>query len=188
MTLSVRLAIAGLVLVAASGCAQMAPNYNPSVENIQMLRDTGAGKVRVGVLEPKLVAGQANDSIQLRASSMMSPHGGKFTTYVEEALKSELSAARLFDDKASVEIGGTVTRNDVSIGDLSQGYGELEARVTVKRGGAVRFDKVKYARTTFESGFLGAVAIPNGVRAYPELVRTFLGVLYSDPDFISALK
>ncbi|MBS0338269.1 MAG: hypothetical protein JSS40_15975 [Proteobacteria bacterium] len=188
MSLSLRLAIAGLVLLAASGCAQMAPNYNPSVENIQKLRDTGAGKVRVAVLEPKLVEGQKNDTIQLRGGVMTSPYGGKFTSYVEEALKSELQAAKLLDDKASVEIGGTVTRNDVSVGNMTTGYGELEARVVVRRAGAVRYDKVKSARTTFETGFLGATAIANGIAAYPELVRTFLGVVYADPEFIAALK
>ncbi len=188
MALKSRLALAGLALLLASGCAQMAPNYNPAVENIQKLRDSGAGRVRVGVLEPRLVAGQANDAITLRASSMTSPYGGKFTTYLEESLKSELQAAKLLDDKSSVEIGGTVTKNDVSIGNLSEGYGEIECRVVVKRGGAVRFDKVKYTRYTFESGFAGAIAIPNGVRAYPELVAKFLGSLYADPDFINALR
>lgn len=188
MTPSIRLAVAGLAVVAASGCAQMAPNYNPSVENIQKLRDTGAGKVRVAVLEPRLVEGQKDDTIQLRGGVMTSPYGGKFTSYVEEALKSELLAARLLDDKSSLEVGGTVSRNDVSVGNMTTGYGELEARVIVKKAGVVRFDKVKSARTTFETGFLGATAIANGISAYPELVRTFLGILYADPDFIAALK
>lgn len=188
MTTRLRLALAGFAVLLASGCAQMAPNYNPSVENIQKLRDSGAGKVRVGVLEPRLVAGQANDAITLRASSMTSPYGGKFTTYLEEALKSELQAARLLDAASGVEISGSVTKNDVSIGNLSEGYGEIECRVVVKRSGAVRYDKVKYTRITFESGFAGAVAIPNGVRAYPELVSKFLGSLYADGEFIDALR
>lgn len=177
-----------LVVLLAGGCTQMAPHYNPSVENIQKLRDSGAGSARVATLEPKLVAGQRNDSIQLRASSMESPYGGRFTTYLEEALKAELSAARLFDDKSSVEIGGVVTRNDVSVANLSEGYGEIEARVTVKRAGGVRFDKMKFTRITFESGFLGAVAIPNGRNAYPNLVQKFFADLFADPEFIAALK
>lgn len=183
-----RFAIVAAALAVASGCAQMAPHYNPSVENIQKLRDSGAGKARVATLEPKLVDGQKNESIQLRAASMESPYGGRFSTYLEEALKSELVAARLLDDKSGIEIGGVVTKNDVSVGNLSEGYGEIEARVIVKHGGQVRYDKVKYTRTTFESGFLGAVAIPNGVAAYPNLVQKFFAGLYADPDFIAALK
>lgn len=188
MNTLMRLALAGIAVVLASGCAQMAPNYNPSVENIQKMRDSGVARVRVGTFEPKLVEGQKNDAIGLRASDMLSPYGGKFTTYIEEALKSELKAARLLDDKSTIEIGGVVTRNDVSIASLSEGNGEIEARVVVKKAGQVRYDKVKLTRTTFESSFAGAVAIPAGRAAYPELVRKFLAGLYGDPEFIAALK
>lgn len=183
-----RFAIVATALAVASGCAQMAPHYNPSVENIQKLRDSGAGTAKVATLEPKLVAGQKNDSIQLRASSMESPYGGTFTGYLEAALKAELAAARLLDDRSDVEIGGLVTKNDVSVANLSEGYGEIEVRVIVKRGSQVRYDKVKYTRTTFESGFLGAIAIPNGRAAYPDLVQKFFAGLYADADFIAALK
>lgn len=180
--------IAAFAVVVASGCAQMAPNYSPSVEGIQKMRDSGASKVRVGTFEAKLVAGHKNDAIGLRASTMESPYGGKFTSYLEEALKSELQAAKLLDDKSTIEIGGVMTKNDVDISGFSQGSAEIEARVTVKKSGQVRFDKVKYTRTTFESSFAGAIAIPAGRNAYPELVRTFLAGLYGDPDFIAALK
>lgn len=183
-----RMALAALALGILSGCAQMAPNYNTSVENVQVLRDSGAGKVRVTPFEVKLVSGQVDESIQLRGASMESPYGGKFSTYLTEALKSELTAARLLDDKASLEIGGVITKNDVSVGNMVEGYGEIEARVTVKRDGAVRYDKVKYSKITFETGFAGFVAIPAGVRAYPTLVQKFFGDLYADPEFIRALK
>jgi hypothetical protein len=71
---------------------------------------------------------------------------------------------------------------------MSEGTGEIEATVTVKRDSQVRYEKVKSAKITFESSFAGAVAIPAGRRAYPELVQKFLAALYADPDFIAALK
>jgi hypothetical protein len=171
----------------ATGCSLMAPNYNPSIENVQKLRDSGAGKARVGAFEPRLASGQSDESIQLRGAGMQSPYG-KFSAYIQEAIKLEFSTAQLLDDKAQIEIGGVVMKNDVSVGGISEGFGEIEARVIVKRDGQVRYDKVNFARHTFETSFAGAVAIPAGQRAYPELVQKFLAVLYSDPEFIAALR
>ncbi|HKW37825.1 MAG TPA: hypothetical protein VJO54_08455 [Burkholderiales bacterium] len=186
--LAIRIAPVALALAAAGGCTTVAPNYNPSVDNIQKLRDSGAAPARVGTFEPKLVSGQRDDYIQLRASNMESPYGGKFTTYIEQALKADLAAAQLLDEKSNVVIGGVVTKNDVSVGSMSEGTGEIEARVTVKRGGETRYDKVKSAKVTFESSFAGAVAIPAGRRAYPGLVQNFIAALFADPEFIAALK
>jgi hypothetical protein len=186
--LATRLAPVALVLIAAGGCTALAPNYNSSVENMQKLRDSGAAPARVGTFEPKLVSGQSNDYISLRASSMVSPYSGKFTTYIEEALKADLAAAKLLDEKSNVVVGGTVTKNDVSIASFSEGTGEIEAKVTVTRNGQVRYDKVKSATITFESSFVGGIAIPNGRNAYPRLVQNFVAALFADPDFIAALK
>ena len=188
--LAIRFAPVALALIAAGGCTTMAmaPSYNPSVENIQKLRDSGAAPARVGTFEAKLVSGQRDDYIQLRASSMESPYGARFTAYIEKALEADLAAAQLLDEKSNGVIAGVVTRNDVSVGSFTEGTGEIEATVTVKRDGQVRYEKVKSAKITFESSFAGAVAIPAGRRAYPELVQKFLATLYADPDFIAALK
>jgi hypothetical protein len=185
--LAIRFAPIALALIAAGGCTTMAPSYNPSVDNIQKLRDSGAAPARVGTFEPKLVSGQRDDYIQLRTSNMESPYG-RFTAYIEKALAADLAAVQLLDEKSNVVIGGVVTRNDVSVGSMSEGTGEIEATVTVKRDSQVRYEKVKSAKITFESSFAGAVAIPAGRRAYPELVQKFLAALYADPDFIAALK
>lgn len=182
-----RFYVPAVALILLSGCAQVAPHYAPSIENVQMLRDSGAGAARVGKFEADSRTGN-NDSISLRGSPMSSPVGGKFTAYIEEAIRTELSAARLLDDKAAVEISGLVIKNDVDVAGINEGSAEIEARVVVKRASEVRFDKVKHAKINFESSFAGAVAIPRGVQSYPEVVQKFLSILYSDRDFISALK
>ena len=176
-----------VVFTMLSGCSLMAPNYSASVENAQVLRDSGANKTRVGKFQADPKTGN-NDVISLRGSSMTSPVGGKFTEYLEDAIRSELSAARIFDEKSMVEIGGVLIQNDVSVGNMSEGNGIMEARIVVKRDNQVRFDKVKSATITFESSFAGAIAIPRGVESYPNLVQKFLSTLYSDKEFIEALK
>jgi hypothetical protein len=176
-----------LFVLLLSGCALTAPNYSASVENAQILRDSGVGKARVGKFQADPKTGN-NESISLRGSSMTSPVGGKFTDYLEDAIRSELSAARIFDDKSDVEISGVIAQNDVSVGSISEGTGIFEARVVVKRDSQVRFDKTKSVTIKFESSFAGAVAIPKGVESYPTLVQKFLSQLYADKDFIGALK
>jgi hypothetical protein len=170
-----------------SGCALTAPNYSASVENAQTLRDSGANKARVGKIQADPKTGN-NEAISLRGSTMSSPVGGKFTEYLEDAIRSELNAARLFDEKSVVEIAGVLTQNDISVGSISEGTGIMEARIVVKRDGQVRFDKPKSVTITFESSFAGAVAIPRGVQAYPMLVQKFLAAVYADKEFIEALR
>lgn len=182
-----RVLLALLVFTALSGCALTAPNYSVSVENAQTLRDSGANKTRVGKFQADPKTGN-NEAISLRGSTMASPVGGKFTEYLEDAIKSDLNAARIFDEKSAIEISGVLIQNDVSVGSISEGTGIMEARVIVKRDNQTRFDKVKSANITFESSFAGAVAIPKGVQSYPGLVQKFLSVVYSDKEFIEALK
>lgn len=182
------LVVPAISLILLAGCAtQQAPPYAPSVENAHALRDSGAGVAKVGKFRADPKTGN-NDYISLRGLPLTSPVGGKYTDYIEEALRSELRAARLLDDKAAVEITGFLMKNDVDISGAKEGWAEIEARVIVRRGGQVRFNKVKYAKTTFESSFAGAVAMPRGAQSYPEVVRKFMSVLFSDQDFISALK
>lgn len=180
--------IGGVFLaVLLSACSTMAPSYSPSVENVQSLRDSGASPVRSVKFDadPKTAN---NESISLRGAGMVSPVDGKYSAYVEDAMRAELRTARLLDDKSDIEISGVLTQNDVSVGSITEGTAQMEGRILVKRKGLARFEQTKAVKFTFESSFVGAIAIPNGVRAYPELVRRFLAAIYSDQEFINALK
>ena len=151
-----------------------------------MLRDAGTGKVRVGSFQADPDSGN-NESISLRGLSLQSPVGGKFSAYVAEALRSELAAARLIDDKAAVEIGGVLIKNNVDVSGIRFGTAILQARVVVRRDGRATYDKLVQADMTFESSFAGTVAVPKAIQAYPTLVQKFLAKLYGDREFIAAL-
>lgn len=175
-----------MVVLLVAACAQVAPSYQTSIPNVQILRDAGIRQVEVG----DFVAGKTsnNEAISLRGSPMSSPVNGKYTDYLAEAMRMELRAAMLYQEAAPIRIGGVLIKNDIDVSGLSEASGEIEVQVVVREGEKVRYDRVKYSKIKFESSFAGAVAIPAGIRSYPSLVQQFLADLFSDKDFISALK
>ncbi len=177
-----------VLLALISGCAQMAPHYSPSVVNVERLRDSGAGKCAIGTIRADPKVGDKVNSINLRASPLVSPYNEKYTDYLQNALKMDFTLAGLLDPNSKVLIEGVMLKNDIDINSIVEGLGEMSVRVIVTRAGHVGYDKVKTSRITFESAFAGAAAIPRGAKAYPELVDKFLADLYSDYEFIDALK
>lgn len=168
----------------ASGCSTVAPQYSASIENVQVLKDSGSPGAKAGAFSQEA---SVKDSVSLRASSMNSPYG-TYGNYLAEAVKQELQMAGKLSPGANIEVSGVLLKNSIDISGLSTGYGDIEARFVVKKGEIVRYDQVKKAHTEFESAFAGAIAIPRGRDEYPRLVQRLLGILYADQSFIEALK
>jgi hypothetical protein len=182
--------IKSLVVVACAafvmGCSMTAPQYTPSVANIGQLKTAKLKPLAVEKVAPD-PALKSNESIGLRGSSMSSPTGS-YSSYIEEALKSEFQLAGLLDPLSSTKLSGVVVKNDVNVGGFSTGDSIIEARVKITKDGTVAYDKLKTATLQFESSFAGAVAIPKGRDMYPMTVQKFIEILISDSDFVSALK
>ena len=123
--------LASLLLV---GCAGPAPNYAPSIDNVEVLKKSGSSSGRVGqiTVAPDLPSGKA---VPLRANTMISPVGSNFGDYIAAALRQELEMAKLYDARSDTEISGALLRNHVDAGGLSVNEGQLEARFIVRRGG-----------------------------------------------------
>lgn len=179
-----RLAGAIFWLVLSTGCALQATPYRASVDNAEWLKKLGT-PMKVGAVSADPSAGQA---IGLRGNSMESPVGGSYAAYLAEALRNELQLAGRLDPGATVEIGGVLLKNDIAAAGFSTNSGEIEARFIVKRGGAVRYEKVHRAELSWESSFMGAIAIPKAQQQYPLLVQQLLRQLFSDAAFAAALK
>ena len=182
------LAIAAIGTLAAlsTGCALQAPPYAPSIDNVERLK-TLPSSMGVGAFSAAPGAPGAT-SISLRANSMESPVGADYAAYLAAALRQELTMAGKFDAASQIQIGGVLVKNDIAAAGISTNSGEIEARVTVKRGAETRFDKVVRAETSWESSFMGAIAIPKAQQQYPFLVQQLLRNLFSDADFVSAVK
>lgn len=184
MTTFLRL-LGSVILAGLTGCVAVAPNYTPSPQTTQRLQTEKAQPARVG----KFTA--ANDavdtSITLRASTMQAAQGS-YARYLAEAIKQELEIAKLYSANAHLEIVGVLIRNDMNTGMADKAGGVIEARFTVRRAGTTTFDKVKTARTEWDTSLLAAIAIPRAQQEYPRLVQALVSELFSDPDFVAALK
>ncbi|MEY4883827.1 MAG: hypothetical protein RIS34_1681 [Pseudomonadota bacterium] len=180
--------VAALVVsVFAVGCAGPAPNYAPSIDNVEAFKKSGGDTANVGAFT---VAANlpGSKSISLRANTMVSPVGAHFGDYIATALRQELELAKLYNAQSGLEISGVLLRNNIDAGGISTNAGQIEARFVVKRGGQVRYNKVKRIEHQWESSFVGAVAIPLAANNYPVMVQKLIGTLVSDPDFVQSLR
>lgn len=166
-----------------SGCAMTAPNYTPSIASVSAIKNSGATPAAVAkasVAKPEL------NKISLRSNPLKSPYGD-YSSYVEQALKKELSDAGLLDANAGTVIGTTLTKNDIDTG-MATGTGNIAAIFTVTKAGKKIFEKEIAATETWESSFVGAIAIPNAVNAYPAMVNKLVTKLFSDKEFLTAIS
>lgn len=175
-------ALASVLL--ASGCAMQAPRYQPSIDNVEALKATPRS-LAVGTFT---VQAGTSPSIGLRGSSMNSPIGSDYAAYLADALRQELTLAGKLDAKSTIEVSGQLLKNDIAAGGFMTNSAEIEARFIVKNSGVPRFDKVKRAEMSWESSFIGAVAIPKAQQQYPLIVQKLLASLWSDADFQASLK
>ena len=181
------LAVLVLVSLLAAGCAGPAPNYAPSIDNVEALKKSGGESARIGTFTVDANLPGAK-SIGLRANTMVSPVGSHFGDYLGFALRQDLELARLYNAQSGIEISGALLKNLVDANGFSIGNGQIEARFVVKRAGQVRYDKVRGVTHQWESSFAGAVAIPQASSNYPVMVQKLIGSLVSDPDFVNSLR
>lgn len=170
------------------GCAGPAPNYAPSIDNVETLKKIqGAPAVKTGTIAVTAAMPGAA-SLQLRANTMTSPVGKNYGDYIAAALRQELELAKLYNPQSGVEISGTLLKNNIDAGGISTNAGQIEARFVVTANGQVRFDKVKRTERKWDSSFAGAVAIPLAANNYPLMVQSLIAALVTDPDFVKAIR
>ena len=190
MHTTLRLLLTAAVATAAAlltACAGPAPHYAPSIDNVELLKKTGAQPANVGAIGVTQGMPGAT-ALSLRANTMVSPVGGHFGEYLAAALRSELELARLYNPQSGTEISGTLLKNNIDAGGISTNSGQIEARFVVRRGNLVRFDKNKAIAHEWPGAFMGADAIPVAANNYPVMVRKLIAALIADPEFINALK
>jgi hypothetical protein len=177
----------GIAVAALSGCASfVAPGYSPDYPSIDRMKTSQFGPVAVDTFQPQKPDAPVN-RITLRGTPL-TPQTGTFATYLENAIRADLTELRVLDPASTTRIGATLLKNDIDVSGFTTGEGTMDVQLTVRKNGATVLDKVYSARTKFESSFAGAVAIPRGQSEYPALVRALLAQVYADPAFVAAVR
>jgi len=181
-----RVAMCALAIF-ATGCAQLvAPPYSSDYEALDRLKKAPLRPATVAAVQPTDPKHAVNN-LSLRGARLVSAKG-TFAKYLEDALVADLKELSAYDPAARTRIDATLLNNDIAIGNIATGTGLIEVELTVTRDGERRLRKKYVARTSFESSFAGAVAIPKGQSEYPALVRALLRDIYSDSEFVSAIS
>jgi hypothetical protein len=176
--------LAMLCVIILAGCSMHTPPYATAIENNQIIKRSGIQPLSVGSIsnDKKL------NKISLRGSKMHSSVGNGYGDYLSDALTQELKLAKLWSAVSTTVISGEIIENDIDISGFSKGNGSISVKFVVQSGDNIVFDKVVSTTTDIESSFMGAIAIPNGQANYPLLVQQLIKTLFSDADFINAVK
>lgn len=179
--------LGGLCLVALVGCASVkldATSASPQVlerlrgSNLQPMQ---AGRFALALGKPPEMDRKLGG---LRGSSL-TPAKGSFAQLLKDTFIVEMTAAGLYDPAApvTVEVDLTDSKVDAAIGT---GTGRLAARFRVQRAGQKVYDKELAVEATWESSFIGAVAIPAAMNQYQAMYKSLVLKLIDDPDFRKA--
>jgi hypothetical protein len=183
-----KLASALLIGFALVGCASVSlPEPTATASTVEKLRAAKLSPAAVGKFS--LAAGKKPEMDQvlsgLRGSSVAAS-SGSFSQYLKDELLTELKAAGLYDAQSKVVIEAQLTDSAVDAG-ISKGTGRLAARFTVDKAGQRAFDKELAVDATWESSFIGAIALPAAINQYSSFYKSLIAKLFDDPEFRRAL-
>jgi hypothetical protein len=122
----------------------------------------------------------------VRGHAIAPPTQNSFAQYLKETLATELRGAGRLSASSDVVLSGWLTEGELDA-SMSQGHGQVAARFVAVRGGTSVYDKELRASSSWESSFLGPVAIPAAANGYGGLYRQLVSELLSDEDFIKAV-
>jgi hypothetical protein len=181
--------VAALALVLSmAGCTSVMPPPMASAATVQALRSADPVPAAVGTF--KLAPGRPPEmdkqlSGGLRGSNIAAP-SGSYSQHLKETLMAELQSARLLDLQSKAVIEGQLTESKVDAA-IGTGTARLAARFQVLREGQTVFDKELAVDDSWDSSFIGAVAIPRAIEHYGAMYRSLVGKLVDDSDFKRAL-
>lgn len=180
---------AALLCLSLTACVtvKLPPPPTASADNVQKLRAAPLAPASAGTFA--LATGKPADMDTrvggLRGSSL-EPSNGSFARHLRDTLVAELVAAGLHDEKSVIRIDAELTESalDAAIGT---GTGSLGARFTVTRAGKQVYNKTLRVQQSWESSFVGAVALPEAINRYGSFHKLLIGQLFDDAEFRAAL-
>jgi hypothetical protein len=169
-------AIMTMAAAALSGCAsfKLAPPQ-PSMDNVVALRAAEVRAMSAGNFT--LAAGKPADidkRVTVRGSSIMAEGGRKFSDHLKQTLITDLIAAGKYDADAPVVIEAELTDNTLNAAGTRTASAFMAVRFRVRRGVMTVYDRRIEQPATWESSFVGMIAIPDAINRFTEQFRLVL--------------
>lgn len=182
-----RLLLLGVAAALMAGCAAQLPAPTANGETVEKIRALRLPPARAGnfVLAPGKAPALDRSVGGLRGSTL-SAASGSFAQQLKDELVQAMKAAGVYDESSPTVIESQLVDSSVDAG-ISTGSARLAARFIVSREGQKRFDKELVVESTWESSFVGAVALPMAINQYGALYKAIVIKLVGDPDFRLAL-
>jgi hypothetical protein len=188
ITLIFRHALLAALLVALSGCASVEMSSpTPLTDHLVTVRGLKLVPAAVGnfALAPGLPA-EKDRSISLRGSSLKAPGGGSFAEHLKAKLTAQLKAAGWLDQTSNSTISGELLQSEADAA-MGTGTASLGARFIVVRDGLSVYRSELRVQDSWESSFMGAIAIPLAMQHYEALYGKLVTKLIDDPAFRRAM-
>lgn len=171
------------------GCVSVKlPQPSVSISNLEKLRSANIVPAQVGQFS--LASGKPVEMDTrlggLRGSSIK-PANETFSQQLKDTLIAELNGGGYYDEASEFVIEGELTDSKVDAA-ITLGTARLAAHFTVDKNNARLFDKELSVESTWESSFVGAIAIPEAINQYTALYKRLIGKLFDDEDFRKALS
>jgi len=182
--MSARIACAALAVLLLQGCGVTMPRYEPNYDNVQALK---AKEPLTKLDTPSVSAAPGQNSLMVRANPVRSPEGN-LSNHVQKALENELRLAGLLQPGAARHLEVSLRQSDLDAAVFGDGKGTLSAQFDLREQDRSLYSSTKTVSSSWDSSFMGAVAIPRAANAFNPLVTRLLAELYQDPAFIQALQ
>lgn len=171
------------------GCANVKlAEPSATVENVQKAKAGGIAPVAVGTF--RLAPGKdasLDQVVSIRSNRFYSPYDSSFSKYLAQTLTVDLRAAGLLATDSQRTVHGELTQSTVDA-SIGQGKGSLAGRFSVVDGDKKTYDKELKVEATWDSSFVGAVAIPAAINEYMALYHKLVAQLLDDPEFRKAVS
>lgn len=181
-------ALAGMAWALVGCAAVKLPAPSATADTVAPLRASGAAPMTTGRFA--LAAGKPAEMDQMQGGlrgSSVAAESGSFALYLRDVLRAELKAAGLYDESSKTVIDAELVDSQLDAA-IGTGTGRLAARFTVTRSGTRVFDKVLAVDGRWDSSFVGAVALPEAINRYGRFYQQLAAKLFTDPDFLQAVK
>ena len=171
-----------------TGCANVKLDATgPTADTVGKLKAANITSASTGRFElaPGKDADMDTSLSGLRGSSIV-PAKGSFSKLLQDTLVVELTAAGLYDEKSQRVIEGKLTDSMVDAAIVT-GKARLAAIFTVTDSGKQTFEKELAVDATWDSSFIGGIAIPAAIQQYSALYKALVAKLVDDADFKKAM-